>query len=600
MSQENNSSDWKLRSPQATKAVVNSIEEEVWKNPFASTQGTIGSPNCKYSSITEILYNQANVVQWAILIRTTTSSGTHKGSYKSIINETPVITRRPSCSDEKRDECLATSEKLFNTTHSDTSVIYNYEKTMTILRKKRSTSLAISNAELTCDSLLYLIAKRNEQVSGPLGTNRLNDQELLKKLGLLESGTQSNPSDRFLDFKNCLRLTQVKEQFHLDEVHQITPAHVLRRLTSPPNEERMCSQTIVNGSVVPSIPLETELRSYSIEPFHLFVVASSWRSPRQERDPAILAFCTVYGGHSNDLSNEVKIAYSDLLHGIIDCTQDTLTDYVEENARDIGLEDARRTFAHQIKAIGFGVGNSWIVDPRQWEAIKAEAKREQWATLNYHIVPIAEVFTAIKSTLYTWSLSHRPEDIFGSETPGDLGELLLCAYKIAGFNRLAAFATNKKFQTEVEDIRKVQEFLENENAKVKICEKSLTSLRMWKIEESAYKACVRNQVVISSLLRVFVVICENFLQHGHEILKVNADKIENQSNEMRLLMEFENPAPEKVAVTQNQPLQLGFHGEQILRNIIEKELCGSYSTPHRKPTYVTKLDLPLPAWLVHI
>jgi hypothetical protein len=213
-----------------------------------------------------------------------------------------------------------------------------------------------------------------------------------------------------------------------------------------------------------------------------------------------------------------------------------------------GLTEARRAFAHQIKAISYAAGSGWLVTPERWEEIKQSfSGRSEFADALAHpkVAPVPVLYQALQSTLRLWSLSYKPDDVFADgRVPSNLGLVAKQAWQYALHNHLIHSSLSHNFQKDVDSVSKaigdnlakgvigtapttaIDAFIKAtsfEQLNLQKCDWS--ELVAWKIDRSYFVDLEENIEALteatdlqykqlSGILRVLVVACENFINHA--------------------------------------------------------------------------------------
>ena len=280
-------------------------------------------------------------------------------------------------------------------------------------------------------------------------------------------------------------------------------------------------------------------------------------------------------------------------------------------AREEGTTQARRSLAHQIKGLSYGVGDSWLVSFDRWSAIKTQyPDRAELALAK--VAPLPNLYEAVGSTLSLWSLSHRPEDLFprDAEFPRDLAQLAEQAWNHARNTKLLAAC--RKFDFENEDIKRVWQCDPVERRTIDV-----EDLRKWTVDAEPFGIGEKREKFtgideinqgawkkFGGILRVLVIACENFLDHSnkHAQLKITVRQDTEANLEIVCINATEEPDFKKSSVA----LHDGYRGLEVLKFLCKR--CfdtefdpefdpGSLRSPAGRRLYQLKLPIGRPEWL---
>lgn len=250
----------------------------------------------------------------------------------------------------------------------------------------------------------------------------------------------------------------------------------------------------------------------------------------------------------------------------------------EEEGRTLGIGDSTRIFAHQIKEVGFGIGSGWIVDHTRWEAIQEFSKNAQFKLPDPKIVPVAELYHAVQATMWIWSLSYRPSDMFDEgRIPDHLAGLLARAFDLAKMNQLVSYSRNKNFNTDWEDVLKVNQHKlmlpgEFDSSSYHQLKSIRINKKYFEVDDSKETSLKE----LSALLRAIIVICENFLIHAQTKLSVSSEA----SNE-NIVIRFTNQHPQTEILDKSGSMHLGYRGLDLLARICSRELNGKVNSSEK-------------------
>ncbi|MHB8821834.1 MAG: hypothetical protein ACYC58_09160, partial [Pseudomonadaceae bacterium] len=272
-------------------------------------------------------------------------------------------------------------------------------------------------------------------------------------------------------------------------------------------------------------------------------------------------------------------------------------------AESAGTWEAMRVFAHQVKAVAYGASEGWLVTPERWELI--ENKLSNCADFskirnNYLIAPVPDLFRALKSTMLLWSMSYSPNDIFPEgRLPTDLSSLSLISWNYAIDNRFVASCINRNFRSNSKDLVDAINHRMSELRNFDFSE-----LRSCKISASIFtdndgKTCLspdneQSYIQLTMVLRVLVVVCENFLQHSENnaTLKVYFQK---NGNKIHLTCVNKRKSNGSQSIPSNH---LGFRGTGLIKYLCKNYLEADVQEDRKSHTdYSICIILTIPAWM---
>ena len=273
---------------------------------------------------------------------------------------------------------------------------------------------------------------------------------------------------------------------------------------------------------------------------------------------------------------------------------------LEERA---GVEETKRVFAHQVVKVADKT-TRWLVTPKRWQAILAHFQSDSDVNIQDHqIAPCPEIFEALGRTLSLWALSYDPSYLFPplGEPPRDLEELAGVAWD---------YALDSKFVIDARAFDSSNSAVETAwvytKSSLPLCRETSSDLSTWLVDVDCFansdgkfhitEVNRSDYRQLSGLLRILVVVFENFMAHeggtGTITLKVTEDR-----GNLQFDCEYAK------SHSQNQFVQshLGFKGEEAARQLCRMflfDLDAQCSLPlSQDSSYVTRLDLKRPKWL---
>jgi len=276
-----------------------------------------------------------------------------------------------------------------------------------------------------------------------------------------------------------------------------------------------------------------------------------------------------------------------------------------------------RNFAHQIKHLGSRV-DKWVVSPERWEKIKKiasnitdEKVRERSQKSEHKIAPAPELLSALGRTLSLWSLTYDPKDLFmtvdGIHPPANLATLAMMAWQMAKDSYFVDEFSFKEFENSYADVWLSWEFdstfLQHINTKPLSC---------WIIQQKTFGPQKTNSHTtysdeqllywkqLSGLLRILVVVCENFLFHNpyEETFNIDISKDDNE----RLLIRCSNSRTKDNESKQSQRMSNGVKGLQLIDYLCKNFLTGLDAEVIKKTDdehkYEIDINLIKPDWVI--
>lgn len=280
----------------------------------------------------------------------------------------------------------------------------------------------------------------------------------------------------------------------------------------------------------------------------------------------------------------------------------------EIRGKEGGVKEAMRAFAHEIKAVGYGATTGWLVTPARWNDIRKGFKRDntyQKQLEEYQIAPVPNLYSSLGTTLMLWSMSYDPVDLFQSrDVPNDLAALADVAWRYARDSHFISLNVRKNFASVADHVIDVIKAWENhttsDSRKI-----DCSNLRNWSLRKRAFtaddgriiptEANTKSFEQLSALLRVLVVVCENFLHHAKNdselLLRANCEK-----DHFSLICS--NAWPESDDSTTAIPNHLGFRGIQLIQYLCREYLNGQAKQGQKdEECYRLTISLPVPKWL---
>lgn len=292
-----------------------------------------------------------------------------------------------------------------------------------------------------------------------------------------------------------------------------------------------------------------------------------------------------------------------------------------------GIIEARRAFAHQIKAISYATGNGWLVTPERWDEIKRTFKgKSEFAEALAHpmVAPVPALYRALGSTLRLWSLSYKPDDVFtNGKVPGNLGLVAKQAWQYALHNQLIHSSFIRNFQMDDDSVSKtvgadltkaviegapmetIEAFIKAasfDQLNLKRC--NWSELVSWKIDRSYFidpnediEALTESTDLrykqLSGLLRVLVVVCENFIKHASTTSALELRIARNGSDLFLACVNEESEAEPRA-----KAYFTGLRGEDLIAYLCREFIGSGEPRIFRENGY--RIEVPLDAieWLL--
>jgi hypothetical protein len=448
------------------------------------------------------------------------------------------------------------------------------------------------NAPLICqstDEQIWNEWKLKSETPGPEDDLEYEADRGYQHTRRLETYRQANIEDIQSNVRNGLTLNKkslpLDLQIRITEQHKIVRDFCCSQLFGPPKATPYASSFFACPTALLGasrhVAVDSKVATNIAGMFWLMVVGkgSIWRQDDQEAALALLrrTWLILLSDHLQ------QRAVADIRKGEVQ-----------------GLSEASRQFAHQIKAVAFGVGTGWLVSPDRWRNVSEMFRINSQALPEPKIAMLPRLYEDLSKTLILWSMSYDLDELFERSVPSSLEDIILRAESFARANVFVQAFRTENFEADAVKITMAAQ--DGSVPKVRLSQACTIALRTIKVTDGAFRSPesgvdstdfeVRCKQ-LSALLRAFVVVIENYLIHGEGELSIDA-AVDSE----RLKITCTNRRAAKRNTSQS-PRHLGYKGSELVRYICRTELSGdSVPSPTHSSSYWIELDIARPDWLV--
>lgn len=280
-----------------------------------------------------------------------------------------------------------------------------------------------------------------------------------------------------------------------------------------------------------------------------------------------------------------------------------------EAGQAAGLEQAIETFAHQIKSVANAMNTTWLVRLERWEEIRRAHPEKAERIAGVRVLPVPQLFQAIRDTLILWSQTRRLTDLYPPDPsrplspnpqeqtmpiapwPCKFSEVVHRAWILASSARFAQRNMSRNFEADDGEVFKVWDQADlTEKLQVEGID---TPLGDW-------RAVGRQaETWISDVTRLLAAIFDNSFEHG--IPNTVPEVRVNWNAKNRIVSAAISNVVERPAEDLDSRIRPGMKGSEVLSFLKEKlnaELTLPSPTPMPGDIYKINLEIPLPLVLV--